>query len=186
MAWTSKYTAQFSKPLVRQICGIIKRDIRAALDYVAGTNVLPMFVSYHISKAEIVQFPGILVAAHDVVFDPEAEGTVHSAPIRLAIAVACAHQDRDVLAERVQDYVRAVDEILRSAWELTPADFLATDLALPHIPPFAPPYLSPGLTLGTLKDLWIAGHDLTEVLRAGTEGFKMGGTLTVIAEMEEM
>lgn len=186
MAWTSKYAARFSKPLVRQLCGIIHRDIRAALDYVGGANVLPVFVHYHISKAELLQFPGILIAAHDVAFDPEAEGTIHSAPARLVIAVACAHQDRDVLAERVQDYLRAVDEILRSAWELTPADFLATNLALPHIPPFAPAYLSPGLAIGTLKDLWIAGHDLTEVLQAGTEGFKMGGTLTLLAEMEEV
>ena len=184
MPWTSKYAAKFTKPLVRQLLAIIKRDIRAALDYVAGPNVLPVFVSYHRSKSAIVQFPGILVAGHDVAFDEEAVGTEHMNPARLAVVVAAAHQSPDILSELVEDYVRAVHAILVSAWELTPQDFQATNIPLPS-PPFAPGEKSPGVAAGALKKLWIPGHILSEVLQTPDRGMIMSGTITVVAEVEE-
>lgn len=185
MAWVSKYAAGFTKPLVRQVCGILKRDLRAALDWVAGVNVLPEFVTWQIAKSGLRQFPSVLVAAHDADFDLEAEGTIHMLPVRLAVAVAIAHQQRDVLAERVQDYLRAVDAILRSSFELTPGDFYLNTLALP-VPPFPAGAKTPGLVTGSLKDLEIASHSLTEVLESPTEGFLMAGSLVVMAEMEEI
>jgi hypothetical protein len=182
MAWTSRYKARFTKPLVRQLLGIILRDIRPALDDVAGAGVLPEFASYHRSKTAIVQFPGILVAAHDVEFDPEALGTRHQNPVRLVAAVACAHQNPDLLSEMVEDYVRAVDEILTSAWELTPTDFAATDLPLPS-PPFEPGTLSPGLGDAVIG-LTILGHSMSDVL-ATDRGMQMAGSLTLAIEVEE-
>jgi len=184
MAWVSRYNSQFTKPLVRQLLAIIQRDIRAALDHVAGASVLPAFVTYHRSKNALVQFPGILVAAHDVAFDEDAVGTEHMNPARLAIVVACGHQNPDILSERVEDYVRAVHEILVSAWELTPEDFAATDIPLPS-PPFDPGTFSPGLAAGTMKGLTIPGHSFGDVLVTPDRGMLMSGTITVGVEMEE-
>ena len=185
MAWVSKYAAGFTEPLVSQVCGIVKRDLRAALDWAGGTNVLKEFISWQIAKADILQLPGVLIAAHDVAFDPEAEGTVYMNPARLLIAVAIGHQQRNVLVRRVQRYLRALDAILRSSFEATPVDFYLSNLALP-VPPFELAEKTPGLPLGSLKNLQIVGHSLTEVLGAPTEGFRMAGSLTVIAEVEEV
>lgn len=184
MPWTSKYNAKFTKPLVRQLVGIIRRDIRAALDHVSPLESLPEFVQYHVAKSALLQFPSILIAAHDAAFDIDANGTIHSDRIRLAIAIGCAHQNRDALAERVQDYVRAVDEILRTSAENTQNDFYAADIDLPT-PPFAVGSLTPGLGAARLMDLFVESHSLGEVLESSTNGFVMAGTLVVSAELEE-
>lgn len=183
MAWTSKYNAQFTKPLVRQLLAIIQRDIRAALDHVGGTGVLPVFNTYHRSMYAMPQLPAILVAAHDVAFDEEAHFTEHMNPARIAVVVACAHQTPDLLSELVEDYVRAVHEILVTAAD-NPGDFTATDIPLPS-PPYEADALSPGLAAGSVKGLSIAGHALSEVLDNPKGGFMMSATLTVAVEMEE-
>ena len=186
MAWTSKYAAQFSKPLVRQLVAIVYRDQRAALDFVAGANVLPSFAEFDISKVPILQFPGIFIAAHREHFDEQSQQTLH-ATIELAGAVAVTHQDRNVLAEICANYVRAVDAIIRSAWELTPQDFYAAGLALPARPagPFAAGETTVGLTPGILTRLWVDTHDFTEALSAPQSLFAMAAGFSVIAELEE-
>jgi hypothetical protein len=184
MPWSSHYAAQFSKPLVRQIVALIYRDQRAALDDVAGVNVLPSFAEFDIAKVPILQYPGIFIAAHRERFDEESQQTLH-AVVELAGAVAVTHQDRNVLAEICADYVRAVDEILRSAFERT--DFYASGLALPARPagPFAPGETTTGLTPGVLKRLWIESHDFTEAVSAPQSLFAMAAGLSIVAELEE-
>jgi hypothetical protein len=184
MPWSSHYAAQFSKPLVRQIVALIYRDQRAALDDVAGVNVLPNFAEFDIAKVPILQYPGIFIAAHRERFDEESQQTLH-ATVELAGAVAVTHQDRNVLAEICADYVRAVDEILRSAFECT--DFYASGLVLPARPagPFAPRETTTGLTPGILKRLWIDSHDFTEAVSAPQSLFAMAAGLSIVAELEE-
>jgi hypothetical protein len=186
MPWSSQYAAQFSKPLVRQIVALIYRDQRAALDDVAGVDVLPNFAEFDIAKVPILQYPGIFIAAHRERFDEESQQTLH-ATVELAGAVAVTHQDRNVLAEICADYVRAVDEILRSAFERTPSDFYASGLALPARPagPFAPGETTIGLTSGILKRLWIESHDFTEAVSAPQSLFAMAAGLSIVAELEE-
>lgn len=185
MAWTSKFAAKYTKPLVRQLVGILKRDIQAALDDVSGVpGSLAPFAEWDLAAVPIQNFPALLIIPHDDRFDAESQQTLHQT-IRLSIAVAVTHQDPSTCAELAQDYVRAVDEVLNSAWWLTNSDFyLAGTLALPS-PPFAPSATAPGLPTGTLTWLWVEGHAYDELRRIRTGLFATAATLSLVAELEE-
>src|SRR5690349_17510541 len=113
MSWASKYQARFTKDLVRQLVAMVQRDQRAALDFVGGAGELAGFASYLIADTPLQQFPSLLITPMDEVFDRDAVGSLHSTA-KILVGVAVTHQDRAVLAELVQDYVRAVDAIFNS------------------------------------------------------------------------
>ncbi len=184
LPWQSKFAAKYTKPLVRQLIGILSRDIQAALDDVAGgAGILPAFQEWDLATVPTKNFPACVVVPHSVEFSPESQQALQES-IRLSIAVAVTHQDPSACAEIVQDYVRAVDEVLNSAWWLTEGDFYSTTLALPS-PPYAPVSTTPGLQGASLKRLFVAGHEYDELRRLRAGMFATAATLVVVAELEE-
>src|SRR5947208_7357461 len=144
MAWTSKFAAGFAKPLIRQLAGILKRDMQAALDQVSGApGSLGSFAEWDLATLAQQNFPALALLPQSVEFDPESLGTL-AGRIKLFAAVTVTHQDPNTCAELIQDYVRAVDEVLNSAWWLSPADFGLSTLALPR-PPYTAGATTPGL-----------------------------------------
>jgi hypothetical protein len=182
MAWQSKFAAGFTKPLIRQIAGILKRDMQAALDQVSGApGSLASFAEWNLATVVEQNFPAIALMPESVEFDPESLGTL-AERIKLSAAVTVTHQDPNVCAQSVQDYVRAVDEVLNSAWWLTPSDFELSTLALPS-PPYPAGATTPGLP--ALTRLFVAGHAYDELRRTRQGLFATSGTLTVLIELEE-
>ncbi len=184
MAWQSKFAAKFTKPLIRQIIGIVNRDIQAALDDVSGVaGSLKPFAQWDLAAVVLVNFPAFVITPHSVEFDAEALGTLKQA-VPITCAVAVTHQDANTCAEFVEDYVRAVDEVLNSAWWLSPGDFYLTTLPLPS-PLFAPGATSPGLTPGSLTRLFVGGHAYDELRRTRQGLFATAATVSLVCELEE-
>jgi hypothetical protein len=185
MAWTSKYAAKFTEPVADQMVAIVKRDIVAALAWASGgvTPPLQPFVEYDLALLPVANFPALLVAPQQESFDDESEQTRHQI-LRLFVSLAITNQDRNRLARDIQVYVRAVDAILNSSWELSVQDFYATNLPLPS-PPYGSGSLSPGLPAGSLMRVFVEGHGYDEMRRTATSAFAMAATLAVIVELEE-
>jgi hypothetical protein len=182
--WTSYYNAGLSKPVVRQLLAVVKRDIQAALDFVSGVpGSYAPFAEYDLALLPVQQFPAILLTPDTVTFEEEANGTLHQT-MRLTCVIAVTHQERNTLAELTQDYVRAVRAVLDTLWELTPGDFLLSNLPLPS-PPFPSGALSPGLASGKLMKLFADGHTFGEIRGAAQSGFAMAANMSVMVEIEE-
>ena|SRR5437667_6455774 len=182
MAWTSKFAAGFAKPLIRQLAGILKRDMQAALDQVSGApGSLGSFAEWDLATLVQQNFPALALLPQSVEFDPESLGTL-AERIKVLAAVTVTHQDPNPCAELIQDYVRAVDEVLNSAWWLTPSDFELSTLALPS-PPYPAGATTPGLQ--ALTRLFVAAHTYEELRRTRQGQFATTATLSVIAELEE-
>jgi hypothetical protein len=182
MTWTSKFQAGFTKPLIRQIAGILKRDMQAALDNVSGVpGSLASFAEWNLATLVQQNFPAIALLPESVEFDQESLGTL-AEKIKLSVAVTVTHQDANVCAESAQDYVRAVDEVLNSAWWLTPLDFELSTLALPS-PPYPAGATTPGLP--ALTWLFVGAHAYDELRRTRQGQFATTAKLTLVAEMEE-
>jgi hypothetical protein len=183
--WTSCYSAGLSKQVVRQLLAVMKRDIQAALDFVSGApGSYAPFAEYDLALLPLQQFPAILLTPDTVTFDEEANGTLKQT-MRLGCVIAVTHQDRNTLAEMIQDYVRAVRAVLDTLWESAPGDFLLTNLPLPS-PPFPNGALSPGLASGKLTKLFADGHAFEEIRRGSQGGFVMTATMSIVVEIEEV
>lgn len=177
MSWQSKYNAKFTKQVVRQLVAIIQRDQRAALDFVGGAGVLPDFVGYYVAAAPIKQFPTVLVAPMESQFVPDAVGSLESAN-RFYVAVGVANQDPQVLADLVQDYIRAVDAILNTV--PLPDFYAAIPITLQH----SSDTVTQALEAGSLKDLFLVSHTYNEI-RQGANGFQMTAVIEVHIHREE-
>ena len=185
MPWQSKYAAKLTEPVTDQIVGIIGRDIVEALAWASGGVAPPLqpFVEYDLALLPVANFPALLVAPQQESFDDESQQTRHQT-IRLFVSLAVTNQDRNRLARAIQQYVRAVDAILNSAWELTVEDFYADDLPLPS-PPYPSGALSPGLPAGSLMRVFVEAHGYDEMRRIARSAFVMAATLSVVIELEE-
>jgi len=184
MAWVSRWKAAFIKPVAPQLMAIINRDIQAALDDVSGTpGVYAPFVEYDLAFLPVQQFPALLLAPERIEFDRDANDVIH-AKAYVEVRVGVTHQDRNTLVQILEDYVRAVDEVLQSAFFLTGTDFASTTIPLPT-PPFPAGSLSPGLPGGVPCDLFIESHGYEDMPRPAKSAFAMSAKLSVMVEMEE-
>lgn len=176
------YGATLTKPLVRQLLALIQRDERAALDFVGGANVLPDFASYQLAPLTIPQFPSVLVVPTDVEFDRDSSGGALRYVARLEVEIAVLNQDPQMLAELAQDYLAAMTALLTS---LPLSDFYADhDLRLPILG--AAPAVAAALAIGSVKDLWIARHEISEIRKKRDgSGFAMAAGLEVLVDREE-
>jgi len=112
--WTSYYNAGLSKQVVRQLLAVINRDIQAALDFVSGVpGSYAPFAEYDLALLPVQQFPALLLTPDMVAVDEQANFTLHLA-MRLTCVITVTQQDRNALAELIQDYVRAVRAVLDS------------------------------------------------------------------------
>ncbi len=195
MAWVSKYNAQFTKTLIRQLVAIVQRDQRAALDFVGGANVLLDIQTYQIAHATLPQFPAVLIAPMNSQFVQEAVGSLQSGN-KIYCAVAVAHQNSQVLAELSQDYVRALDAIFNTltsdnnlyqfyqSWPLTlPSLGGGGNLTSPAGPTPGSIQTTP-LAAGSVKELFVVSHQFDEIRRA-RNSFVQAATLEVVIDREE-
>lgn len=179
MSWTSRWNANFTKPLVRQIVAIIQRDQRAALDWVGGANVLPSIVEFDLALVAIRQFPALLVTPLADDFALESSDTRQQS-VRLAVSIAATDQRPGAVVELVEDYVRALDAVLLTV-PLT--DFAAAlSLTLPHLGTIN----TTPLAAGVVKDLVVEAHAYDEARALRGNIFAMTATLGVRVEMEEI
>jgi hypothetical protein len=184
MSWTSKYAARFTKPLKWQLYGIISRDIQAALNNVNPAAGYSPIVSYHKAALAIEQFPSLLLTTERQRFDAESDQTrKYSANFYCSVAVA--HQDPNVVADMLEDYVLALDQVINSAWELTAEDFYSLQIPLPS-PPFAAGATSPGIQAGSLGRIFVADVAYDETKQIGNKGFARAATMSIVADCEEI
>jgi hypothetical protein len=180
MAWTKQFNSVFSKLITRQLMAVIQRDQRAALDDVGGAGALTSFVGYYFGGVPIKQFPAVALAPFQIAFDRDAVGSLHET-LRLAVIIAITHQDPQAAAETLEDYMRAMDELLNS---MLLSDFYAA-LTLTH-PMFSGGSINlTGLPATTrVTDLFIESHDYGEIRRIRT-GFATTGVIALLLDVEE-
>jgi hypothetical protein len=209
MPWTPYSSAQFTKPLILQMLAVMYRDIGPALSYFfpaatpfspaipgasGGAPYLP-FVTYMMDSKPI-QTPGpalMLVPSSDNA-DEESQLSLDQ-DIRLYCAVMCFHQDPNMLAMILQDYVQATRAVWETSFRLTEGDWYATNIPMPPIaggggPLFPAGTNAPGLVdtvsgqPGKLKDLWIAGHAFDDLRKDGPL-FGKQATMLIKAHLDE-
>jgi len=184
MTWAAKSSAKLVKPVVRQLMALIQRDQRAALDVAGGiikpaAGYLPDIVNYAFARVEIKQFPGVLLTPLGTAFDEDEDGTVHQF-IKIACVVAVQHQDPEVLAELLEDYMLAVYLLFEA---IGPADWPAA-LTLTHRKFTGGAMTTAGVPAGKVKKLFVNSHDYSEI-RGLRDGFVMAGPMDLTVELEE-
>jgi hypothetical protein len=178
MTWNPTYQADFTKRVVRQLLALVQRDQRDALDWVGGQGNLRSIQSYHVAAIPVLQFPAVLIAPMRSTFDQEAVGTRHSTSAYYC-AVRDIHQDAEVVADRLQDYVQALDAIFMSlplsdfqqSWPLI---LQPTQRTVDTVP----------LATGTLKELFVTSHNYDEI-RQTKNGFHFAAAMEISIEREE-
>jgi hypothetical protein len=180
VAWIKQFNSVFSKLVARQLMAVIQRDQRSALDDVGGAGALASFVGYYFGGVPIKQFPAVALAPLRIAFDREAVGSL-SEQLTIAVAIAVQHQDPQAAAETLEDYMRAIDELLNS---MLLSDFSAA-LTLTH-PMFSGGSIAlTGLPATTrVTDLFIESHDYGEIRRLRT-GFATTGVIALLLDVEE-
>lgn len=194
MAFASFFQAKFTKTLLRQLMAIIQRDATAAIDYVTGVpGSLRPWVEYSFSAYTtqvrlektyaFEQFPFLMMIPRSVdFFDPESVQSRESTN-RIEIMVGVANQDRNLMVEQAEDYVRAVDVIVSSLGaqvnnNSTP-NFNDFYTPLPLVVPYPQspaqsvisdglggPVTTDGMQPGSVKACYPVSHEYGEVYRA--------------------
>lgn len=109
MSFFTVYQAKFTKPLVRQMVAVVQRDIQGALDLVSGeAGAYQPFIEYELAINPVIQPPMLVVAPRNDVIQNEATQQGYEQEITIQAEVWLANQDRNVLAEQIQDYVTAL------------------------------------------------------------------------------
>jgi len=182
MPWASYYSAQFVKPLVRQLAAIIYRDQADALASVGLAEAKHHFQEFQIALAPIRNWPCVLIAPASDVFDAGSDLT-RKQMVALFVAAGVTHSDPNLLAELAEDYALALDRIVNS---VALADFYAP-LQLPPISGFPSPAPTVQMdgSITNVTRLFVASIDYDELRRARSSLLAMLVTLVVTVEMEE-
>lgn len=188
MSWTSAYNSNFTKLMIRQLMAIIQRDQRAALDWVAGADVLLGIQNFQLAPTPTSQFPALLLAPTRSHFDQQAVGSLHYST-NVYCGIAVTHQDAQVLVEMVQDYVQALNAIFNTL--VLPDFYVSLPLSLSFLgsnnPSSSP---SPGnvntvpLVVGTVKELFVLSHSYDEIKR-NKQAFACTASLELVIDREE-
>lgn len=180
MLWMPYFSAQFTKPLIRQLVSILYRDMPHALATMSANYAT--FQEWDLAEQPVQNFPALLIIAREDEFNEQQPWT-RSQTIQIALGIAVTHQDPNAIAEILQDYVRAVDQVLTTAWQSTSSDFQLNDLPLP--PPFAAATLSPGLSAGAVKEIHIVAHAYDELCQRPQGLFAKAATINLKVMMQE-
>lgn len=160
MSFSAAYNAQFAKPVVNQVIALVQRDQRAALNLVAGTDVLDSIAEYRKDFVPSLRYPALVVVARQTSFEPAADPGRREETHSLLLALRVVHHQPDELADRAMDYLRALDMVLSSA---AYADF-ETSLPIEH--PTVPSGMTAPLAAGSTKDVFVRLHDLGELFQS--------------------
>lgn len=182
MAWTPAYTTKSTKLIIYQLLAIVQRDQRAALDYVGGTGVLRDIVTYQLAPMSVPQFPGVMIAPLPRAFNRDAVGS-RASTNHIYCAVAVSHQDQQVVAGLVMDYVDALELLFTTLGDNTLYDlYQSWPLTLPILGGTAQ---TTALDAGSVKDLFVASHNFDQIRRVAT-GFAQVGVLEIQIDREEI
>ncbi len=182
---TTRYQAQFAKPLVNQLIAILQRDQQAALDVVNSTRppgrALKPFAAFHKEAAPVQNWPALVLVAQEISFDSNSDADLRTQTLRFFCAMAITGTDPEWLAEDAMDYLRAVDIILSSA---PLADFSAP-LAIHHRT--VPGGMTAGLDPANarLLDLRIVRHDLGALVSRRGGVLARGPQIEFVVDLEE-
>lgn len=180
MPWTPYFAAGFTKPVTQQLVAILYRDMPAALGIINPGYA--SFQEWDLAEQPVQNFPALLIVPREDEFDDQSPFT-RAQTIQIALGIAVAHQDPNAVAEMLQDYVRAVDQVITTAWQSTSSDF-ASQLALPA-PPFAPGTTSAGVEAGAMKDVFVAAHAYDELRQRPQGLFAKAATINLRMMMHE-
>ncbi|HZP03137.1 MAG TPA: hypothetical protein VFD30_23010 [Terriglobia bacterium] len=182
---TTRYQAQFAKPLVNQLIAILQRDQQAALDIVNGTRpasrALKPFAAFHKEAAPVQSWPALVLVAQEIRFDLNSDADLRTQTLRFFCAMAITGTDPEWLAEDAMDYLRAVDIVLSS---VPLADF-TTPLAISHrtVPGGMTTGLDPANT--KLLDLRVVRHDLGALVSRRGGALARGPQIEFVVDLEE-
>jgi hypothetical protein len=186
--WTPSYQADFTKKVNLQLMAIIQRDIADALVWVqadGGTGELRPFVTYQFGNSPVQQFPSLLLTPMRSQFDEDAQDARESESGFYA-AIRVIHQDPDVVALQLQDYLRAVDAIISTAGH----PYHLAENFYPSLPlnmPPAPVVQTPGLAVGTLRNCFVSAHNYDEIRYNGNRNaYHFAATLEIRVERTEI
>lgn len=179
--WLPYFSAQFVKPLARQLVAILYRDMPSALAAMSASYAT--FQEWDLAEQPVQNFPALLIVPREDEFDEQSPFT-RAQTIQLALGIAVAHQDPNAVAEMLEDYVRGVDQVLTTSWQSTSSDLSLANLPLPS-PPFAAGSLSPGVAPGAVKELFVVAHAYDELRQRAQALFAKAATLTLKIMMQE-
>jgi|SRR5690242_20444659 len=196
MSFITAFQAKFTKPLVRQLVAVVQRDIQGSLDLVSGkAGAYASFNQYELSINPVIQPPMLVVAPRNDNFLNEATQQGFEEEITIQAEVWLANQDRNVLAEQIQDYVAALTFIFTnlgtsvSGNSGTICDFYN---ALPisvrgMIDPAtgAQVTTTTPLPFGAVTHCYVTQQGYTDMLRAETNNYLMSGGLILSVGMIE-
>jgi hypothetical protein len=114
MPFTPRYDSRFILPVVNNLLAVITRDMQEALELVTGAADYPDFVDRQKSRRWDMKFPFVAVFGSRSRFETGPEGLV-SAAHEILIEVALIGDVAAELTTRLQQYVTAVDWVVRSA-----------------------------------------------------------------------
>lgn len=183
MPWTPAYQVYGAEPVIRQLIGIINRDIQSALDFVSGSagSLLP-FAVYNLAENPTLNYPAILLLPLNDKFDPETN--VADQTVQIYCAVAAEHQQPNQVAVLIQQYAYAVWHVLTAAALRTPWDFAAAGLALPASA-YGPGQVTAGLPSGTVNRLFVQQPEFGELRQNAKSAFVKAAGMAIECDLIE-
>lgn len=183
MPFTAPYAAQFTKPLIRQIIAIIQRDMPSALTLVGGGY--QSFLEYDLAVMPPNSTPQLVVVPGRVMVDESTEQTLERTQTLLTFLVTVGNQDPNLLAEQLQDYVRALSYVLDAQGSNLDSDQTGFYQALTLTLETLGTITTTPMTFGTVEYFRVIGHEYGALARAATGGFLYTAALTAKAVLIE-
>lgn len=190
--------AKFTKPLMRQLMAVLQRDMQASLDFVTGTpGSLPKPLEWNFADYPAEQWPYLHIYPTLIKFARPDTVQSRYAEVSIEIVVGVSNQDLNLLAEQVQDYVRAVDGIIASLGAQVNENFFPSFedfyTALPVTVPFpqAPSRsvinvaTTTPMQRGCVLECIPTGHSYGDMERKDIQNIVMRGKLGLLVRMEE-
>jgi hypothetical protein len=190
MAYTvPPYAAGFTKALIRQVIAIIQRDMQVALNGVTGVTFpapggLGTFTEYDRTIVLPENIPQLIVLwERNNIHGEQTEAQ----EITLQLLIAIGNQDVNVLAEQLEDYIRALSYVLDNAGMNVAADqsdfYQVLSCTLPWVQ--ATPFNTTPLAVGSLIEFRVVGHEPGDTLKKKTGDFLQSAALSVKVVLEE-
>ena len=200
MAFLSYYKALFTEPLILQLIALVQRDMQTALNAVTGVTYpaagsLQTFAEYNLAILPPENPPSLIVTPPArLLIDENSQQTERSRG-QVDFLISIANQDRNILAQWVQRYLRALSYVLDTEGApSTPnaggtgagADFKNMFSALPISLPFMPTVTTTTpLEPGSLTYMRVVGHNLGGLYSGKFNGFLQTASLSVKIDLEE-
>lgn len=201
MPFLSYYRALFTEALILQLIALVQRDMQDALDAVTGVvypaaGSLQTFAEYNLAILPPENPPSLIVTPPQrLLIDENSQQTERSRG-QIDFLISIANQDRNVLAQWVQRYLRALSYVIDTqgapsipnAGGTAPGRdmtdmFSPLSLSLPFIS--GSPITTTPLEPGSLIYMRVVGHNLGALYSGKFNGFLQTASLSVKIDLEE-